>query len=105
MWQAILQSAEIDWLRRDAERRLTQLRALDQMDNLQREVDRFAARAGHPPGGWSGSCGRVCFPARRFDPAGTPYELDAAGRVSLAKTSPLFPLPVEPGQNPARPPS
>src|ERR1700692_357836 len=32
MWGSVRQSAEIDWLRRDAERRLSQLTALDQID-------------------------------------------------------------------------
>src|SRR5439155_9043203 len=43
MWLAIRESAEIDWLRRDADRRLTQLDALDQIDARQRVVDRYAA--------------------------------------------------------------
>ena len=34
MWQAIRESAEIDWLRKDAERRLVQLQALDMADAL-----------------------------------------------------------------------
>ena len=52
MWEAIRQSAEIDWLRRDAERRLMQLRALDEIDALQRVVDDYARRAGQPPADW-----------------------------------------------------
>ena len=49
MWQAIRQSAEVEWLRNDAERRLLQLRALDEIDALQRGVDDYAARTGAPP--------------------------------------------------------
>ena len=41
MWEAIRQSADIDWLRQDAERRLMQLDALD-------EHRRAAARASMP---------------------------------------------------------
>lgn len=105
MWQAILQSAEIDWLRSEAERRLMQLQALDQIDKLQREVDRFSARAGRPPAGWSELVRTGVFPGVPFDPAGALYDLDAIGRVSVKSTSPLFPLPAEPGGSPARPPS
>ena len=45
MWEAIRQSAEIDWLRSDAERRLLQLDALDEIDALQQRVDRLAQPA------------------------------------------------------------
>jgi tetratricopeptide (TPR) repeat protein len=79
MWEAIRRSAEIDWLRHDAERRLSQLAALDQMDALQKVVDQ------HTP-----------FPGIPVDPAGTPYEIDASGRVRLSTRSPLFPIPEEP---------
>ena len=79
MWEAIRQSAEIDWLRHDAERRLSQLTALDQMDALQKLVDR-----------------RTPLPGIPVDPAGTPYEIDASGRVRLSTRSPLFPIPEEP---------
>jgi hypothetical protein len=79
VWEAIRQSAEIDWLRHDAERRLLQLRALDEIDELQRRID---AREG--------------FSRIPVDPTGTPYELDAARRVHLSPKSPLFPLPDEP---------
>jgi hypothetical protein len=79
MWEAIRQSAEIDWLRHDAERRLSQLTALDQIDALQNLVDQ-----------------RTPLPGVPVDPAGTPYEIDASGRVRLSTKSPLFPIPEEP---------
>lgn len=93
MWESLRQSAEIDWLRREAEKRLAQLRALDEIDVLQKQVDDFIARNGRVPTEW-----RV---APR-DPSGTPYEFDAEGRVRLSARSPLFPLPTEPA---TRPPS
>ena len=48
MWEAIRQSAENDWMRQDAERRLMQLRALDEIDILQGRLDTYAARNGQP---------------------------------------------------------
>ena len=42
MWTEIRQSAEVDWLRRQAEWRLLQLRALDEIDALQ--TDSWTAR-------------------------------------------------------------
>jgi hypothetical protein len=104
MWEAILQSAEIDWLRHDAERRLKQLRALDDLDALQRAVDGFSRRAG-PPAGWDALVRARVVPGIPLDPGGTPYVLTADGHVRLAQSSPLWPLPVEPYQFDTRPPS
>ena len=96
MWEAIRQSAEIDWLRRDAERRLAQLRALDEIDRLQVVVDRFARPAGEPPSGWADLVRARVLPGVPLDPARAPYELSAEGRVRLSRASPLWPLPDEP---------
>jgi len=87
MWESIRQSAEVDWLRREAEKRLAQLRALDDIDALQKQVEEFAARTGRVPTRWN---------VAPRDPSGTPYEIDANGHVSLSTRSPLFPLPAEP---------
>jgi hypothetical protein len=87
MWESLRQSAEVDWLRREAEKRLAQLRALDDIDALQKQVDEFAARTGRVPTRWN---------VAPRDPSGTPYEIDANGRVSLSPRSSLFPLPAEP---------
>jgi tetratricopeptide (TPR) repeat protein len=95
MWEAILQSAEIEWLRNDAERRLLQLRALDQIDELQRAVEGFTAAAGSPPADWAALVQARVLPGVPLDPGGTPYEI-ADGRVRMARSSALFPLPDEP---------
>jgi hypothetical protein len=104
MWESIRQSAEIEWLRQDADRRLTQLRALDDIDALQRVVDDFSRRGGQLPATWP-----ALMQARRLrgvplDPTRTPYEL-SDGRVWLSKSSSLWPLPVEPEQLDKRPSS
>ncbi len=96
MWEALRQSAEIDWLRHDAERRLLQLQALDQIDALQAAVDRFAAKAGRPAGDWLTLVRAGVFSGVPADPARTPYEIDGAGRVHLSAKSSLYPLPDEP---------
>jgi len=105
MWEAIRQSAEIDWLRHDAERRLSQLAALDQIDALQKLVDQATRRDGAPPTSWTPLLGGRPLPGIPVDPAGTPYEVDASGRVRLSTRSPLFPIPEEPQRlgTPARP--
>ena len=96
IWEAIRQSAEVDWLRRDAERRLIQLDALDQIDQLQTAVDRYAAAAGTGPAGWQPVMRAENWRGVPVDPTGTQYVLGDDGRVSLAVSSPLYPLPVEP---------
>jgi len=105
MWEAIHQSAEIDWLRRDAERRLSQLTALDQIDALQNLVDRWTKQDGAPPAGWTPLLSGHPLAGVPVDPAGRPYEIDASGRVRLSMKSPLFPIPQEPQRlsNPSRP--
>jgi hypothetical protein len=103
MWESIRQSAEVDWLRRDAERRLTQLRALDQMDSLQAAVDRFVAATGSQPQGWAPIVRAQGWPGLPVDPSGTPFELTPAGVVRVAQKSPLWPLPVEPERVSAQP--
>jgi hypothetical protein len=96
MWEAIRESAQNDWLRNNAEHRLLQLRALDEIDALQRAVDAFSERAGAPPRDWN-----VVARANRsagvpLDPAGVAYELTPDGRVQLSRASSLWPLPEEP---------
>lgn len=99
LWQSIRESADNDWLRSDAERRLLQLRAMDEIDALQQRVDRFAQATGLPPADWA-ALRAIRAPA---DPTGTPYELER-GRVQLSSRSALFPLPEEPVRE-ALPPS
>jgi len=105
MWQGIRESAEIDWLRRDAERRLAQLQALDDMDALQKRIDAFATRPGGPFTDWAALVRAGAFPGIPVDPTRTPYELDASGRVRLSSASSLWPLPDEPMLLDSRPPS
>ena len=96
MWERILQTAEIDWVRRAAEHRLLQLRALDQVDLFQARLDAFAKVRGSRPGDWATVLRARVFPRVPVDPGGTPYELTPDGHVRVSRSSGLFPLPVEP---------
>jgi hypothetical protein len=96
MWEAIRQSTEIEFLRKDAERRLAQLRALDDIDALQRIVDAAKARTGEPPADWAALVRARVLRGVPADPAGAPYALSPDGRVTLSSSSPLSPLLVEP---------
>jgi len=92
MWSSILQSAEIDWLRREAERRLLQLRAMDEIEGLQKAVDKAAQQSDRPMVDWQAVSRAGTVP---LDPSGIPYEI-RDGRVGLSPKSVLFPLPEEP---------
>ena len=105
MWEAIRQSAEVDWLRLDAERRLGQLQALDDIDALQPSVDAFAARVGRGPADWASLVRARVLRAIPLDPSRVPYDLTPDGRVRLSPASPLWPLPDEPQRTSARTPA
>jgi hypothetical protein len=105
MWLAIHESAQVDWLKKDAERRLFQLRTLDEIDQLQQRVDTFGRSAEERPTSWQQLVRAGVVPGLPVDPTGTPYELGSDGRVQLSATSPLWPLPEEPEAISRRPPA
>jgi hypothetical protein len=105
MWEAIRQAAEIDWLRHDAERRLAQLKALDELDALQQIVNRVASLSPQPVLDWRPVIRAMNWRGTPADPSGTPYEIDETGRVRVAQSSPLWPLPEEPRRLDPAPPS
>jgi len=96
MWEAIRESADNDWLRQDAERRLRQLQALDVIDELQRRVGEYNRRFGRPPADWADVARARLISGIPLDPGGAPYDLAPGGRVQLSERSSLFPLPAEP---------
>jgi hypothetical protein len=96
MWEAIRQSSDNDWMRQDAERRLLQLRALDEIDLLQRRVDIYATRIGHAAGTWEALVRAGFLTAVPRDPTRTPYQLTPDGHVTLSQSSTIWPLPTEP---------
>lgn len=95
MWQSIRESAEIDWLETDAERRLEQLDAMDFIDRVQADVNRARA-AGATDATWDALIRAGAIRGMPVDPTGTPLDLDSSGKVRLSSRSPLFPLPEEP---------
>jgi tetratricopeptide (TPR) repeat protein len=96
LWQALAQTPDNEFLKRDAKRRLTQLDALDQIDELTVIVDRARAAGVTAPWSWPllFQQGLLRVP---IDPTGTPLAIDmTTGRVDVSRQSPLWPLPVEP---------
>jgi tetratricopeptide (TPR) repeat protein len=96
MWQAILRSADVDWLRVQAERRLLQLQAMDDIDALQNLADRYAEQMGERPHDWNALVRAGLLRQVPGDPTRTAYVLDEKGHVTLSAASPLWPLPEAP---------
>jgi tetratricopeptide (TPR) repeat protein len=96
LWNKILETNDVDWLRKSAMRTLTQLDALDQIDALNQIVDHFTTRQGHPPRSWEELIVTERLRGLPLDPSGEPYALDpVSGRIGLARKSTLWPLPTE----------
>jgi hypothetical protein len=95
LWQEVARTAEDDWFRNEAARRLRQLDAMDQLDGLRQVVASFEQRVGRLPSGWEDLRLAGYLPGTPVDPVGTPYRLES-GIVSLDPKSPLSPLPTEP---------
>lgn len=96
LWQQLAgdDAADNEWLRQEAQRRLAQLAALDDIDGLSAAIDRFIGGGQTFPATWQRLVQAGVLPGIPVDPAGIPYELDAAGqRVEVSTESPLFPLP------------
>ena len=85
-------------MKKQAEQRLTQLDAMDQIDQLQAIVSRYRRLTGRLPDSW------ITLERAQLlrgngaptDPTGSPYLLDSFGKVSLSPASRLHPLPTEP---------
>jgi hypothetical protein len=97
LWEELGRSADNEWLRAEAGRRIAQLDALDQLDKLLAVVQRYVADSGQVPQSWEDLIRTGHLREIPRDPAGTPYVLDpVAQSVSMSPASRLFPLPAEP---------
>lgn len=94
LWQQIAASADEDWLKAEAERRLVQLDAMDQIDWLNARIRAYIASRPNQPVTWEALVRAGILRAVPRDPTGEPYLLDEWwGTVTVAQTSRLFPLP------------
>ena len=96
MWQQLYDSADNDWIRNEAARRLTQLRALDDIDQLIGAAQRFVEQIGRPPRSWQELIDAGLMAGFPVDPTGRPYVMDyTSGTINVSSDSELFPLPGE----------
>jgi tetratricopeptide (TPR) repeat protein len=91
MWRQLYDT----WVRNNAQLKLSQLQALDEIDALASLVSRYAEFRGVSPRSWNELVGMRWLAGVPLDPSGTPYELkpDAPGGVALSEKSSLHPLP------------
>jgi tetratricopeptide (TPR) repeat protein len=96
LWRAMADTADNDWVRNSAARRLAQLDALDQIDHWNAVVAAFRARTGGGPVSWEALVRAGAIQGIPLDPSGeVPFFLDpATGTVTVSPASPLYPLPV-----------
>ena len=93
LWQEIAKS-DLEGLRNEAQRRLTQLDAMDQIDQLQAAADAYERQTGRPVADWDDLRQAGYLRGSPADPTGAPYRIQS-GRVTLDKSSRLNPLPVQ----------
>jgi hypothetical protein len=97
LFKAILQSAENDWMRKDARHRLEQLDAMDAIDALRKIVATYRQRGGATPVTWEALVRAGYLRSIPTDSAGVVFSLGPwSGDVSLGEGSSLAPLPDAP---------
>jgi tetratricopeptide (TPR) repeat protein len=95
LYQHLL-TAEVEWFRRDAARRLKQLDAIDEIARLERLTKAYEERFGDPPPTWDDMLRAGLLRGIPVDPEGQRYVLNPWwGDVTLSEDSPLWPLPTE----------
>jgi hypothetical protein len=93
LWREIARTAEADWLRGTATLRLSQLDAMDQLDQLRMVADRYQERTGRESFTWYDVIDEGLIPGVPVDPAGSAYVFSEQGLVTLNPRSALNPLP------------
>jgi hypothetical protein len=96
LWQQLYDTANNEYARNAARMKLMQLKAIEDIEQLQAALDRYVARRGSNVTDWNELLTAGALRTIPRDPAGTPYTLAPSSRVALSTESPLFPLPVEP---------
>jgi hypothetical protein len=94
LWRQIAATADDDWLKTEAERRLVQLDAMDQIDWLNARIRPFVAAHPNQAVTWDVLTRAGVLPGVPRDPTGVPYLLNEWwGTVAVDQASRLYPLP------------
>jgi len=95
LWMQLYETAEDSWVKNNARLKIAQLDAVDEIDNLARLVTRYRQVLGRFPADWDALRAAGLIGLIPSDPAGAPFVLDATqpGGVTIARSSPLYPLP------------
>lgn len=90
IWQDRYEHGENEYIRRRAAWHLDCLRALEEVEHLQRLLSQYRRRSGRWPRSWSELIAVGLLAQPPVDPRGYPYRLEPhTGRISLSKESPL----------------
>jgi hypothetical protein len=94
LWQQIYNSAQEDWLKREAGRRLMQLTAMDELDALTAAVEHWSAfHPGSQPT-WEALVRAGVLRGIPIDPTGVPFVITPSHPpVTVSRESRLWPLP------------
>jgi hypothetical protein len=96
LWINLRDNSDHAWIKTTAEHRLAQLDAMDTIDQLNAISAQFTKSRGRPAANWGELVTAMRWRGVPLDSGGTPFTLDpATGRVGLANTSSLWPLPDE----------
>ena len=86
--------------RHAAQMKLMQLKAIEDIEQLQKAIDGYAERRGARVTSWRELVAAGALRSVPNDPSGVPYVLSPEGRVQLSDSSTLIPLPLEPRKRP-----
>ena len=100
LWRQLYETANNDYARNAARIKLMQLKAIDDIESLQKAIDGFNQRRGARVTTWNELLAAGALRGVPRDPSGMPYRLTGDSRVELSPDSSLVPLPVEPETRP-----
>jgi hypothetical protein len=101
LWTQLRDSADVEWVRKSAARRLDQLDAMDMLDALNAASRQFMETHRRPPQDLRELAADQRWRRLPVDPTGVEFMLDfQSGEVRLGDLSTLYPLPVGPSTVP-----
>ena len=100
LWRQLYDTANNEYARNAARTKLMQLKAIEDIEELQAAIDRFAGRRGSRATTWNELLAAGALRGIPRDPSGAEYRLTPESRVEISPSSPLFPLPFEPQARP-----